>query len=444
MSMKYVCQSCSEVFSTWSGKCASCGSWSSLIEQEVASAKSGGASAQELTSEPIRSINTNVKKLDRYDTGFANINEVLGGGIVKGGITMLAGQPGIGKSTLLMQIVGNLDTKDQNILYVTGEESVEQVADRAKRLKVKNKDIKLASTSSADAIAAAVLKDKPEVCIVDSIQTVKIDRLVSMPGTISQVTNSIHLLSQACHKTGTTLIVIGHVTKEGAIAGPKLLEHLVDVVLYIEGDRYEDLRILRSSKNRFGSTLESALLSMDSGGLKIAEDVSRALIEQRTDADGSVIAAVVEGSQPLLVEVQALATESSFGYPKRTASGFDLNRLNILIAVLSKRTNLKVADKDIFINIAGGVSTKDPGLDLAVCIAIASVLTDYKIKEDVAVFGEVGLGGEIRRTQFTEKRVKEANKYNFKTIIGPQNSAKLKDYHEVSSLRDTLVRYLKK
>lgn len=443
MSIQYVCQNCSETHPKWAGKCSSCGSWNTIVEEEVASIKTTkgnkGYVGSKISSISIGKYKSSNKDLKRYKTGFNDIDQVLGGGLVEGSVVMIAGQPGIGKSTLLLQILEK-DIKDA--LYVTGEESVDQVYDRAVRLGVKKDHINLASSQSADDIAATMLKDQPQVCIVDSIQTISVARLVSAPGTVSQVTNSIHLLAAAAKEAGTTLIVVGHVTKEGSIAGPKILEHLVDAVLYIEGDRLEDLRILRTSKNRYGSTTDSALLSMSEKGLRPSDSVSAGLIEERTDTDGSVIAAVVEGNQPLLVEVQALVTDSPFGYPKRTASGFDLNRLNILIAVLSRRTKLKISDKDVFVNIVGGIKIKDPGIDLAVCMAIASASSKHKLNSKTVVFGEVGLGGEVRRVNHIDKRVKEAANFKLTKVIGPANKGS--KHKATSDLRQALIENLKK
>jgi len=443
MSVQYLCQNCSEVHPKWAGKCNSCGLWNTIIEEEIADTKGSKSSktyqGAKISSVSVGSYKSNNKNLKRFKTGFSDIDQVLGGGLVEGSVVMIAGQPGIGKSTLLLQILEK-DIKDA--LYITAEESVDQVHDRSVRLRANKDHIKLASSQSADDIAATIRQNSPEVCIVDSIQTVSVARLISAPGTVSQVTNSIHLLAAAAKGSGTTLIVVGHVTKEGSLAGPKVLEHLVDVVLYIEGERLEDLRILRTSKNRYGSTQDSALLSMTEDGLKPSETVSASLIEERTDSDGSVISAVMEGSQPLLVEVQALVTDSPFGYPKRTASGFDLNRLNILIAVLSRRTKLKISDKDIFVNVVGGVKVKDPGIDLAVCVAIASAASKHKLDSKVVVFGEVGLGGEIRRVPYIDKRIKEASNYSLTKIIGP-GSSKTK-HKPTANLRQALIENLKK
>jgi len=449
MSVRFVCQQCTETFPKWSGKCSSCNSWNTILEEEVTNIKGSrgkrkGANGEVIKHSSLNDFKKNSTSLKRYSTGYKDIDDVLGGGLVEGSVVMIAGQPGIGKSTLLMQIIGNINP-DYKCLYITAEESADQVYDRAKRLKVESSNICLASSQSAEDIAETLFKDRPAVCIIDSIQTISVSRLISAPGTVSQVTNSIHLLSSVAKQTNTTLIVVGHVTKEGAIAGPKMLEHLVDVVLYIEGDRFENLRILRSTKNRYGSTQETALLAIDETGLNKKEGISASLIAQKSDVDGSVIAAIAEGNQPMLIEVQALVSDSSFGYPKRTASGYDLNRLNILIAVISKRTKLKIYDKDVFLNIAGGVKVKDPGADLAVCMAIASAVTGHKLNGSTAVYGEVGLGGEIRKVPFSEKRIKEAMNYKMSKIVGPQDSSqKSKQYSETLDLKKAMIQHLKK
>lgn len=444
MAVKFTCQNCSAIHPKWAGKCTDCGSWNSIIEEIVESVASGsGSTGKNLKSSLIKDIKNKDKNLKRYTTGINDLDIVLGGGLVEGSVVMLAGEPGIGKSTLLMQLLGQFDKNKTSAVYVTAEESQGQVKDRATRLGVKGDNVYLSVSQSTDDIVATLMKDKPKLCIVDSIQTVKVSRLISAPGTVSQVTNSIHQLSSAAKAVGCTLIVVGHVTKEGSIAGPKVLEHLVDAVLYIEGDRHETIRTLRSIKNRFGSTQDSALLQMTDKGLVESDSISAALIAQKSDVDGSVVAAVVEGSQPLLVEIQALVSPSNFGYPKRSSSGFDLNRLNILVAVLTRRTKLKLSDKDIYINVAGGIKLKDPGADLAVCMAIASAASSKKINDSTAVFGEVGLGGEIRTASYSEKRLKEASRYKFKSVIGPKNGSSTKPYKEVLDLRQSLITFLK-
>lgn len=349
----------------------------------------------------------------------ADIDEVLGGGVVPGSVTLIAGQPGIGKSTLLLQLA-EAAAKSQKVLYVSGEESAEQVSLRGQRLGVDSTDLQLATSTSANDIAATIAENNYGLVIVDSIQTIATAEITGVPGSVSQVTNSTQLLSTAAKQSGTALILVGHVTKEGSIAGPKVLEHVVDVVLQLEGDRYGGFRILRGIKNRFGSTNEAAILEMVERGLQVVANPSAALLSERQVSDGSIVLATLEGSRPILVEVQALVNTTAFGYPKRAASGFDLNRLNLLVAMLEKRTKLKLSDKDIYINIVGGMKITEPAADLAVCMAIASAAKGMKLKEDAVVFGEVGLSGEVRHVAWLDKRLSEIKKLGFASAIGPK------------------------
>lgn len=332
---------------------------------------------------------------------------VLGGGLVPASVVLIAGEPGIGKSTLILQIASAV-AEDKPVLYVTAEESLEQVGQRAERLKAKTKNLQLASTASTDDIVATMHEQDYALVIVDSIQTISTELVGASQGSSTQVRGSAQLLIRAAKLTGTALIIVGHVTKEGTIAGPKLLEHLVDVVLNLEGDRYGGFKLLRSIKNRYGSTNESGVFEMMETGLKPIDNPSAALLAERQVSDGSVVLATMEGSRPLLVEVQALVNKTAFGYPKRTASGFDINRLNLLLAMLSRRTKLKLSDMDVYVNIVGGVKITEPAADLAVCMAVASASKGMMLKDDAVVFGEVGLSGEVRRVQGMDARVAEA------------------------------------
>ena len=317
--------------------------------------------------------------------------------MVSGSAVVLSGQPGIGKSTLLLQLANNIAKQDMSVHYFSAEESDHQIRDRAKRLKANSANLELGITTSADDIAETILQKSPNVAIVDSIQTVNSTLASSASGTPSQLNASTQVLINAAKSTDTALILVGHVTKEGNIAGPKLLEHIVDVVFHLEGDRYGGLKTLRCIKNRHGSTNSAALFEMTSNGLQPILNPSEALLSERQPGDGSVVLATIDGNLPLLIEVQALVSASQFGYPKRTASGFDLNRLNLLIAVLSTRTKLNLADKDIYVNIVGGLKLSDPGADLAVCMAIASAAKGRSLKEDAAVFGELGLAEKFEK-----------------------------------------------
>ena len=358
-----------------------------------------------------------------------------------GSVSLLAGQPGIGKSTLLMQICATV-AKKHNVLYVSGEESAGQVKLRAVRLGAESDKLSFAASTSANDIAKTIESGDFDLVIVDSIQTLAMDEISSAPGTVSQVTNCGNLIIRAAKATDTAVVIVGHVTKEGTLAGPKVLEHLVDVVLNFEGDRYGGFKTVRAVKNRFGSTNEVAIFEMLNSGLSEVQNPSAALLAERTNTDGSIILATLEGNRPILVEIQALATKSNYGYPKRTASGFDLNRLNLLIAVLERRTKLKLSDKDIFVNVVGGMKLSDSAADLAVCMAIASAVAGRKLDDKYVVFGEVGLGGEIRSAFRADQRIAEAKKLGFKHAIGP---ATIRDKFvvPVKDLRETLIRYVK-
>lgn len=382
--------------------------------------------------------------ITRFASGVADLDTVLGGGILPGAVVLLAGQPGIGKSTLLLQVTAHL-AKQQPVLYVSGEESASQVKLRAERLGAqKSEALDFAASTSANDIAATVRTGAYKVVIIDSIQTLALDDITSAPGTVSQITNSSNVLIRAAKETGTAIILVGHVTKEGSIAGPKVLEHLVDVVLQFEGDRYGGFKIVRAMKNRFGSTNEAAIFEMYEEGLRSVENPSAALLAERQPADGSVVLATMEGTRPLLVEIQALVNPTSFGYPKRTASGFDLNRLNVLIAVIERRTKLNLSDKDIYINVVGGLKLNDQAADLAVCMAIASAAAGRRIDDQTVVFGEVGLGGEIRSVIGIEKRIAEAKKLGFKRAIGPKTTTHKQFITSVSDVRTALIDYLQK
>jgi DNA repair protein RadA/Sms len=332
----------------------------------------------------------------------------------------------------------------KSVLYVTAEESTEQINDRAARLKAKAKNLELASTSSTDDIVATMHEEDYSLIVVDSIQTISTELVGASQGSSSQVRGSAQLLIRAAKLTNTALIIVGHVTKEGTIAGPKLLEHLVDVVLNLEGDRYGGFKLLRSKKNRYGSTNESGVFEMTEKGLQPIDNPSAALLAERQVSDGSVVLATMEGSRPLLVEVQALVSRTSFGYPKRTASGFDINRLNLLLAMLSRRTKLKLSDMDVYVNIVGGVRISEPAADLAVCMAVASASKGMMLKDDAVVFGEVGLSGEVRRVQGMEARTAEAKKLGFKAAIGPKGAKADQFMRPVNNVRDALNKYLSK
>lgn len=446
---QYICQNCGASHTKWAGRCDNCGEWNTLLEQAIDSGKSAVAKAGNngsiLTPQTMRSISAD-EALKRMSTGIKDLDEVLGGGILPGAVLLLAGQPGIGKSTLLLQVASFI-ASNTPVLYASGEESSSQVKLRAKRLGAHDQDqLGFVASTSAEDIAATVRGGGYGLVIIDSIQTLSLSDITSAPGTVSQITNSSNVLIRAAKESGAAVILVGHVTKEGTIAGPKVLEHLVDVVLQFEGDRYGGFKVVRAAKNRFGSTSEAAIFEMDQDGLRIVENPSAALLAERQNADGSVVLATIEGTRPLLVEIQALVNPTSFGYPKRTASGFDLNRLNLLIAVLERRTKLNLSDKDIYINVVGGLKLSDQAADLAICMAIASAAAGRKIDDQTVVFGEVGLGGEIRSVVGADKRVAEAKKLGFTTAVAPVPKGKSKNtfIKPVGDLRTALIDYLQK
>ena len=446
----FVCSNCGAKFAKWAGRCDNCDSWNTLIEQiedsaEEAMAKSailkGRASGKALSPDKIGDIAPSDAKA-RLKTEFKDLNAVLGGGILQGSVSLLAGQPGIGKSTLLMQICAYVSEKVP-VLYISGEESAGQVKLRATRLGASSDNLYFASSTSGNDIAKTIASGNYKLVIVDSIQTLTMNEISSAPGTVSQVNNCGNLIIRAAKETDTAVVIVGHVTKDGSLAGPKVLEHLVDVVLNFEGDRYGGFKIVRAVKNRFGSTSEVAIFEMKNEGLKEVENPSAALLAERQNTDGSIILATLEGTRGVLVEIQALVNKTNFGYPKRTASGFDLNRLNLLIAVLERRTKLKLSESDIFVNVVGGLKIQDSAADLAVCMAIASACAGRKLNEKYVVFGEVGLGGEIRSAFRPDQRIAEAKKLGFTKAIGP---ATIKDSFvlPVKDLRATLIKYMEK
>lgn len=445
--VKFVCSSCGAQYSAWAGKCAQCGEWNTLQEeaQIVASANGVKPSGRKLTSQTISGSERTQEK--RLVTAMKDVDMLLGGGFVAGSVVLLAGQPGIGKSTLLLQLAGMLAERT-SVLYVSGEESAHQVGLRAARLSVGGEQLELATTNSADDIAATIASKEHSVVIVDSIQTVAMASVTSAPGSVSQITNCTHLLLSAAKATNTLLILVGHVTKEGTIAGPKILEHIVDVVLQFEGENYGGFKVLRAAKNRFGPTTETAILEMVEAGLRPVENPSAALLAERQVTDGSVVLATVEGTRPILVEVQALVNKTSYGYPKRAASGIDLNRVNLLVAVLERRTKLNLADLDIYVNIVGGLKLSDPAADLAICMAIGSAAKGLKLSKNAAVYGEVGLSGEIRHVSYAEKRISEARKLGLDAAVGPAARGldkKTADFLDiVPDVRTALNRYLGK
>lgn len=446
--VRFVCGHCGAVYAAWQGRCNECGEWNTLQEESatVASTVASGASAVGGKALVPQAIDTSAAKDQRRLTsGIEEADTVFGGGIVVGSVVLVAGEPGIGKSTLLLQLAYNV-AKSHEVLYVSGEESAHQIALRAARLGASEGSLKLATSTSTDDIAATIIGGAYELVIVDSIQTIATALVPTSPGTVSQVTNSTQAIMQAAKQSGTAVILVGHVTKEGAIAGPKVLEHVVDVVLQLEGDRYGGFKVLRAVKNRFGSTNEAGIFEMVNTGLRPVDNPSASLLAERQVSDGSVVLATLEGTRPLLVEVQALVNKTSYGYPKRAASGFDLSRLNLLVAMLERRTKLDLSDKDIYVNIVGGLKITEPAADLAVCMAIGSAAKGLQLKDNAVVFGEVGLSGEVRHVSFIEKRLSEAKKLGFDKAIGPRNKGGKAEamLATITDVRSALNQFLKK
>lgn len=443
--VRYVCSNCGEISLSWAGKCPQCGAWNTL-QEELVLEQSAGVPAQSghvLTPASVDVMAARDQK--RLKTGIHDVDAVLGGGIVIGSVNLIAGQPGIGKSTLLLQLA-NAVSHNYKVLYVSGEESGHQIGMRAERLGVSAESLQLATSTSADDIAATIATNDFDLVVVDSIQTVTVGAISSAAGSVSQITNSTQLLIQAAKKGSTAVVLVGHVTKEGSIAGPKVLEHVVDVVLQLEGDRYGGFKVLRATKNRFGPTTEAGIFEMDEQGLKPVENPSAALLSERQVSDGSVVLATLEGTRPLLVEVQALVNKTSYGYPKRLATGIDLNRVNLLVAMLERRTKLNLADQDIYVNIVGGMRISEPAADLAVCMAIGSAARGLQLKSNTVVFGEVGLSGEVRHVPYIEKRIAEAKKLGFEAAIGPMQKSgkKISFLNGVSDIRSALNQFLEK
>ena len=423
----FVCNECGYESSKWLGKCPACNSWNSFFEQKV----------EKYTDNKIEKNKTNTpkslnsyqgKEFFRTSTGFGEMDRVLGGGLVKGSLVLLGGEPGIGKSTLILQICDKVKGEGK-VLYVSGEESAEQIKLRADRLGIKNEDIMFLGETDIDIVNNAILDLNPKLVIIDSIQTMYSDELTAAAGSVSQVREITSQIMRICKSKEITTIIIGHVTKEGNIAGPRVLEHMVDSVLYLEGERYFSYRILRGVKNRFGSTNEIGMFEMKQEGMCEILNPSDILISERDDNPaGSCIIATMEGTRPILVELQALTSQSVFGFPKRTANGVDFNRLSLLIAVLEKKAGLMLGTQDVYLNVVGGIRINEPAIDLGVVAVVASSFKNISIPKDTVIMGEVGLTGEVRRINFIEKRLKEAEKLGFKTCIIPESNKKvLKD-----------------
>lgn len=418
----FYCQSCGAESSKWMGQCPSCKEWNTFVE-EVVSAKKGSKSPlrQEMRARVTKLKDIEFSEEERIRTGINELDRVLGGGIVQGSVMLVGGDPGIGKSTLLLQVCRNLAAQNRSILYVSGEESLQQIKLRAERIGEFGDSLSLLCETNLDIISEIVKKDLPQIVVIDSIQTMYNESVASAPGSVSQVRESTGILLQMAKGLGTAVFVIGHVTKEGVVAGPRVLEHMVDTVLYFEGDRHAAYRILRGVKNRFGSTNEIGVFEMRSSGLEEVKNPSEFMLGGKPEgASGSVVACSMEGSRPILLEVQALVCRSNFGMPRRTAAGTDFNRVNLLMAVLEKRVGLQMGNCDAYVNIAGGIRMNEPAIDLGIVMALVSSYKNRPIDEKTICFGEVGLSGEVRAVNMAEQRVSEAKKLGFTTCILPK------------------------
>lgn len=429
----YICNECGYESAKWMGQCPGCHKWNTLEEEVISSVKpavTGGAVAI-AKAQPIGEIS--FENEHRYKTGITELDRVLGGGIVKGSVALISGDPGIGKSTILLQICKSID-RGLRILYVSGEESAVQLKLRANRLGVENDNLLIMAETDVQSICEYIRSQKPDLVMIDSIQTMKIAELSSSSGSIVQVRESSNMLLSVGKSLDIPIIIVGHVNKGGEIAGPKVLEHIVDTVLYFEGERNQSYRILRAVKNRYGSTNEIGVFEMTDGGLSEVENPSAMLLSGRlSGVSGSAITCVMEGTRPILAEVQALVTASGFGNPRRMATGFDYNRFNLILAVLEKREGLFFSNLDAYLNIVGGLRLDEPAVDLAVAMSLVSGVRDVPIDDDTVIFGEVGLSGEIRSVPKIVERVKEAARLGFKRCIVPKASLK-----QLSSLKDSI------
>lgn len=422
----FFCQNCGYESSKWMGQCPGCREWNTFVEEltvtasKSTSAKSGLGSGTG-KSEPVQLSSIQIEEDDRVLTQIEELDRVLGGGIVPGSMVLVGGDPGIGKSTLLLQVCKELTAKQHKVLYISGEESLRQIKLRARRIGEFNDQLLLLCETNLEAIRSTIERTRPEMVVIDSIQTMYNDQVSSAPGSVSQVRESTGVLMHIAKGMGISMFIVGHVTKDGSVAGPRVLEHMVDTVLYFEGDRQVAYRILRSVKNRFGSTNEIGVFEMQEKGLIEVKNPSQAMLNGRpTDASGSVAVCSIEGTRPILIEIQALVTRTNFGLPRRTSVGIDYNRVNLLMAVLEKRAGLHLGDCDAYVNLAGGMKLGEPAIDLGVVMAVVSSFKNKVIDSGILIFGEVGLSGEVRGVSMAETRVREAEKLGFTTCIMPK------------------------
>ncbi len=437
----FFCKECGFESAKWMGQCPACREWNTFVEEPVGKSEGPSGKIRPLQkARPARLSEISIDERDRDSTGYKELDRVLGGGVVAGSLVLVGGDPGIGKSTLLLQVCRNLAASGKKVLYISGEESLKQIKLRANRIGQVSGELLFLCETSLDGIQETIMEIKPDVVIIDSIQTMYREEICAAPGSVSQVRESTNLLMQIAKGSGVTIFIVGHVTKEGVVAGPRVLEHMVDTVLYFEGDRHASYRILRGVKNRFGSTNEIGVFEMREQGLTEVENPSEFMLEGRPEnASGAVVACAMEGTRPILLEVQALVTQSNLGIPRRTAAGTDYNRVNLLMAVLEKRCHYEMSRYDAYVNIAGGMRMNEPALDLAIVLALVSSLKDKPVDEKTIVFGEVGLSGEVRAVSMAEQRVNEAVKLGFTRCILPQiclNKMKATDKIKLTGVRN--------
>lgn len=420
----FFCKECGYESAKWMGQCPGCKEWNTFVEEPAAKTGGGRTAGRRISktaAKPAYLSEISIEDHDRMPTGFQELDRVLGSGIVAGSLVLVGGDPGIGKSTLLLQVCRNLALSGKKVLYISGEESLKQIKIRANRIGEMKGDLSFLCETNLDIIQGVIEGEHPDVVIIDSIQTMFREEISSAPGSVSQVRESTNLLMQTAKGLGIAVFIVGHVTKEGMVAGPRVLEHMVDTVLYFEGDRSDTYRILRAVKNRFGSTNEIGVFEMRESGLQEVSNPSEFLLSGRPkDASGGAVACLMEGTRPILLEVQALVTATNFGMPRRTAAGTDYNRVNLLMAVLEKRCRYEMSRYDAYVNIAGGMRMNEPALDLAIVLALVSSLKDKPIDPKTVIFGEVGLSGEVRGVSMAEQRVNEAQKLGFETCILPR------------------------
>ncbi len=422
----FFCQNCGHEESKWLGQCPMCREWNTFVEEKVMPAKARSAGADSGRKADVIALSSvRTEEDERAVTGIGELDRVLGGGIVPGSLVLVGGDPGIGKSTLLLQVCRELAAMEKKVLYISGEESLKQIKMRANRMGEFAENIYLLCETNLEIIRGIIERQKPDMVVIDSIQTMYDETVASAPGSVSQVRESTNIFMQLAKGLGISIFIVGHVTKEGTVAGPRVLEHMVDTVLYFEGDRHASYRILRAVKNRFGSTNEIGVFEMRQRGLEEVKNPSEFMLAGRPeDAPGSVVVCAIEGTRPMLMEIQALVCRTNFGMPRRTAAGVDYNRVNLLMAVLEKRLGLPLSNYDAYVNIAGGIRMSEPASDLGIIIAIASSYKNKTVPGDTIVFGEVGLSGEVRAVAMPEQRVAEAKKLGFKTCIMPEVSVK--------------------